>query len=241
MSLDAEKNAVRERVWAALIEAGISTPDARGYIPDFAGSDRAAELLAATAPWRKARTVKANPDTAQLPVRARALADGKVLYMAVPKIASIQPFYLIDPADLSVPPHEAATGRVAATASPRVGVEDMRPIDLVVCGTVAVNRQGVRLGKGAGYSDIEVALLIEEGLVNDDTVIVTTVHSLQVLDEPLPEAEHDFRVDMIVTEQDVITCPRSPRPSGLIWSSMPADKVAAIPVLEARESKRLRS
>jgi NAD(P)-dependent dehydrogenase (short-subunit alcohol dehydrogenase family) len=35
----------------------------------------------------------------------------------------------------------------------------MRPVNLVVCGSVAVNRRGVRLGKGAGYSDIEVALL----------------------------------------------------------------------------------
>lgn len=187
MSLDEDKQAVRERVWSALIEGEISTPDARGYIPDFVGSDKAAELLAATPPWRKARTVKANPDTAQLPVRARALADGKILYMAVPKLATIEPFYLIDPARSALPPAQAASSKVASDASPRVGIEEMRPIDLVVCGTVAVNREGVRLGKGAGYSDIEVGLLIEAGLVSDRTVIVTTVHSLQMVDEPLPE------------------------------------------------------
>lgn len=238
MSLDDEKNAVRGRVWSALIEARVSTPDARGYIPDFVGSDRAAELLATTAPWQRAITVKANPDTAQLPVRARALAEGKLLYMAVPKIATAKPFYLIDPTESAMAPAEAASSRVAATSSPRVGTEDMRPINLVVCGTVAVNRQGVRLGKGAGYSDIEVALLIEDGLVNDDTIIVTTVHSMQVVDEPLPEAEHDFRVDLIVTEKDVIRCPRAPRPKGLIWPSMPADKVAAIPVLGIRAKRQ---
>jgi 5-formyltetrahydrofolate cyclo-ligase len=44
-------------------------------------------------------------------------------------------------------------------------VADMRPVDIVVCGSVAVNRQGARLGKGAGYSDIEVALLQEAGLI----------------------------------------------------------------------------
>ncbi|MFE3452478.1 5-formyltetrahydrofolate cyclo-ligase [Nonomuraea sp. NPDC059194] len=237
MSVDDEKNAVRERVWAVLIAAGVSTPDARGYIPDFVGSAGAAELLATTEPWRVARTVKANPDTAQLPVRARALAEGKLLYMAVPKIATVQPFYLIDPAETALAPAEAASSRVAAESSPRVGTEAMRPIDLVVCGTVAVNRQGARLGKGAGYSDIEVALLIEDGLVSDRTLIVTTVHSLQVVDEPLPEAEHDFRVDLIVTEKDIIVCPPSPRPAGLIWPSMPAEKVAAIPVLGLRAKK----
>ncbi|MEV0386502.1 5-formyltetrahydrofolate cyclo-ligase [Nonomuraea sp. NPDC050643] len=115
----------------------------------------------------------------------------------------------------------------------------MRLIDLVVCGTVAVNHQGVRLGKGAGYSDIEVALLIEDGLVTDETVIVTTVHSLQVIDEPLPEGNHDFRVDFIVTENDIIQCPRSRRPSGLIWESMPAEKIRAIPILGARAKNHL--
>ncbi|MEU6711584.1 5-formyltetrahydrofolate cyclo-ligase [Nonomuraea sp. NPDC046802] len=237
MGLDDEKNAVRGRVWSALIDSAISAPDARGYIPHFVGSDKAAELLATTETWRRAHTVKANPDTAQLPVRARALVEGKILYMAVPKIATIEPFYLIDLAHSTLPPGQAASSSTAAKASPRVGTNQMRPIDLVVCGTVAVNREGVRLGKGAGYSDIEVALLIEDGLVTDDTVIVTTVHSLQVVDEPLPESEHDFRVDLIVTEKEVITCPRSRRPSGLIWSSMPTDKIAAIPILGARANR----
>ncbi len=239
MSLDAAKNAIRERIWSTLIEVGVSAADAHGYIPDFVGSDSAAELLASTEAWRSSRTVKANPDTAQLPVRARALAEGKILYMAVPKIATIEPFYLIDPAESGLPPAQAASSSVAAQASPRVGIEEMRPIDLVVCGTVAVNRQGVRLGKGAGYSDIEVALLIEDGLVTDETVIVTTVHSLQVVDEPLPEGDHDFRVDLIVTETDIIECPRSRRPTGLIWESMSAEKVRAIPILGARAKKHL--
>ena len=51
---------------------------------------------------------------------------------------------------------------------------------------MAVNRDGVRLGKGAGYSDLEVALLQEAGLIDRDTTIVTTVHALQVVDIALP-------------------------------------------------------
>ena len=47
----------------------------------------------------------------------------------------------------------------------KIGVEDMRRVDIVVCGSVAVNRRGTRLGKGAGYSDIEVALLQESGRI----------------------------------------------------------------------------
>jgi 5-formyltetrahydrofolate cyclo-ligase len=110
----------------------------------------------------------------------------------------------------------------------------MRRVDMVVCGSVAVNRRGTRLGKGAGYSDIEVALLQEAGRIGPSTLIVTTVHPLQVLDEPMPETEHDFSVDLIVTPDEVIACEPQRRPSGLYWNSLTAAKIAAIPVLAAR-------
>ncbi|HEX5810470.1 MAG TPA: hypothetical protein VFY38_00070 [Pseudonocardia sp.] len=42
----------------------------------------------------KARTLKANPDSAQLPVRLRALQDGRTVYMAVPRLAEPEPFSL---------------------------------------------------------------------------------------------------------------------------------------------------
>lgn len=154
--------------------------------------------------------------------------------MAVPKLADKLPFYLLDPQDLSVPPAEAAAKDVAERVARKVGVEEMRPVDLVVCGSVVVNRQGVRLGKGAGYSDIEVALLQEAKLISNETTIVTTVHSLQVVDEPLPETEHDFRVDLIVTPEETIACSPPRRPHGLVWAHLSPEKIASIPLLAAR-------
>ena len=106
----------------------------------------------------------------------------------------------------------------------------------MVCGSVAVNRGGVRVGKGGGYSDLELGLLAERGLVGDETTIATTVHPLQVLDdEDLPETEHDFRVDLIVTPDEVIRVPkrRRKRSPGILWDHLDADKRDAIPVLSA--------
>jgi 5-formyltetrahydrofolate cyclo-ligase len=110
-------------------------------------------------------------------------------------------------------------------------VNEVRPVDLVVCGTVAVNREGIRVGKGGGFSDLEVALLQEAGLLGPETILVTAVHSLQVLDEALPETEHDFRVDLVVTPNEVIWCPPYPRSPGIFWEHLDETKIAAVPAL----------
>ena len=47
--------------------------------------------------------------------------------------------------------------------------DEMRPIDLIVCGSVAVNRKGARLGKGGGYSDLEYAVALSLGLISKET------------------------------------------------------------------------
>jgi hypothetical protein len=90
-----------------------------------------------------------------------------------------------------------------------VAPQQLDPIDIIVLGSVAVNRVGVRIGKGAGYSDIEFALLTEAGLISPDTLIVTTVHALQVIEEPIPSTEHDVTVDLIITPDEVIRTPKS--------------------------------
>jgi 5-formyltetrahydrofolate cyclo-ligase len=184
--------------------------------------------------WQAAQVIKAVPDKAQQPVRERALRDGKLLYMAVPMLAADLPFYALDRASLTTAPAEAASKEGAARVGRGVGIDDMQPVDMVVCGSVAVNRRCARLGKGAGYSDIEVALLQEADLIGPRTVIVTTVHPLQVVDEPLPEADHDFSVDLIVTAGEVIECRPPRRPRGLYWEYLTAGKIAAIPVLAAQ-------
>jgi 5-formyltetrahydrofolate cyclo-ligase len=217
------KDAVRERVWAALErERQARFPGARGRIPNFVGAERAARRLAGVPEWQAARTMKANPDAPQLPVRRAALADGKRLYMAVPRLREAKPFLQL-----------ADDATIRARGATPVAIDEVAPIDLIVCGTVAVNRDGVRVGKGGGYSDLEFALLVERGLVDDATTIVTTVHPLQLVDEELPETEHDFRVDVVVTPDEVIRPHRAVRPPGVLWAHLDEAKIDAIPALAA--------
>jgi len=221
-----DKQDVRERVWRLLQDQGAARfPGARGRIPNFTGAEAAADRLAELPEWHAADVVKSNPDAPQLPVRRRARRDGKTLYMAVPRLRDDRPFVRVE----SDPTIKKAMEHGVPTS-----VEDLGHVDLVVCGTVAVNRDGVRVGKGGGYSDLELGLLIEAGLVDDATTIVTTVHSLQLVDESLPETEHDFRVDIVVTPDEVVRTGAKRRSPGVIWDHLDDETIAAIPVLAAR-------
>jgi 5-formyltetrahydrofolate cyclo-ligase len=228
------KNAVRQRIWSLLDERGaVQPPGSAGHIPSFIGAEAAARRLAELPEWQAARVVKANPDRAQLPIRVAALAAGKLLYMAVPRLETVEPFYRLDPQQLdpAVDLSRVATGQGAAEVAPRVSLDEMDPVDFIVCGSVAVDRRGVRLGKGAGYSDIEVGLLVDAGLIVLGTTIATTVHDLQVVDEPIPASPHDFRVRYIVTPTRVIECPLPPPPRGIEWDEISSEQIASIPVL----------
>jgi 5-formyltetrahydrofolate cyclo-ligase len=234
------KQAIRRDMWDRLTAAAVvGFPGAKGRIPNFVGAGEAAQRLAEHPAWRAGAALKANPDMPQLPVRAAALAAGIRVYMAVPRLARDPPFLLLNPdalADEGVSARAAATIRGSSRHGVPVAVRDLEHLDLIVCGSVAVNREGVRIGKGGGYSDLEFALARELGLVDERTVIATTVHPLQVLDAALPETGHDFRVDLVVTPDEVVAVPGAAahRPEGVSRRDLTPEKISAIPVLAAR-------
>jgi 5-formyltetrahydrofolate cyclo-ligase len=230
------KARLREDVWRALRSAKAARfPGAEGRIPNFVGAEAAAEHLRGVAAWRRARTVKANPDAPQWPVRQRALEDGKTLYMAVPRLADAKPFFLLDPARLAGTPRQASSIKGASRSAVPVDVTDLEPVDLVVAGCVAVGEDGARLGKGGGFSDLELAVAAEAGLVDRSTVVVTTVHECQVRPAgAIPTTAHDIHVDVVVTPERVVECPRPRgyRAPRLRWAELTEEKIAAIPLLQ---------
>jgi 5-formyltetrahydrofolate cyclo-ligase len=235
----AAKAALRDEVWAAMSAAHVARfPGAAGRIPNFTGAEAAAERLRARPEWERARAVKSNPDSAQWPVRQRALEDGKTVYMAVPRLAEDDPFFLLDPAHLSDPPRKAASIKGASRSARRIPVAELAElaeVGLVVSGCVAVGEDGARLGKGGGFADLEYALASAAGLIGPDTLVVTTVHELQVRPAgSIPVTGHDVPVDLVVTPERVIDCRpgRPPRAAATIeWAELTEEKIAAIPLL----------
>jgi 5-formyltetrahydrofolate cyclo-ligase len=239
----AAKAALRAEVWSAMRAAKVARfPGAAGRIPNFTGAEAAAERLRGTPQWQAARTVKANPDSAQWPVRQRALEDGKVVYMAVPRLAGREPFFMLDPDHLSESPRQAASISGAARSARKVTLAEVAPVDLVVMGCVAAGADGARLGKGGGFADLEYALATAAGLIGPGTVCVTTVHELQLRPAGvIPLTGHDVPVDLIVTADRVIDCRsrQGARPEpGICWDDLTEEKIAAIPLLAAQRDGR---
>ncbi len=231
-----DKDQLRSEVWALLKEYGISRRDPVGHIPNFVGAEAAAEQLASLPIWKQALVVKCNPDSPQRPVRLRALEDGKKLYMAVPRLTNKRCFIELTAENLkqrNIPLKDAATMRGALIYGRLVSFEEMEAIDLVITGCVAVTRNGGRTGKGAGFADLELAMMKQFGLVKESTPIVTTVHSLQVVENArLPIQSHDWPLDWVITPDEVIETNTSyTRPTGLDWAAIQVDQYKKIPIL----------
>jgi 5-formyltetrahydrofolate cyclo-ligase len=207
-------------------------PGAEGRIPNFVGAEACAKFLSVLSIWNKAKVVKINPDSPQRAVRQRALEEGKILYMPAPRLAEAKPFIELDPKRLKVSAYAASSIKGAFQHGRPVALEEMKKIDLIVCGSVAVDLEGRRVGKGGGYSDLEYALLREAKKVGARTPIITTVHPLQIVSDEIPMTEHDIPLDAVVTPETALTLQRKhDKPRGIYWDLLPSDKIDAIPVL----------
>jgi 5-formyltetrahydrofolate cyclo-ligase len=236
---DTAKDRLRATVWTRLKAQGAAVGELVGHIPRFVGSDHAAAQFAMLPAWQQARVIKCNPDQAQAPVRQRALQEGKMLYMAVPRLTEECCFVALAAADLQqrgVPLEVASTSRGAMQHGRLVALDEMSAIDLVVVGCVAVTRNGGRTGKGAGFADLELGLLRQHGLIQANTPIVTTVHALQIVPSAeLPMRDHDWWLTCIVTpEAAIATTARHRQPPGLLWERLRPEQLAAIPVLRSK-------
>jgi 5-formyltetrahydrofolate cyclo-ligase len=230
------KEAIRQDIWRRLQEHKVARfPGAEGRIPNFIGAEACAKQLAETPYWQAAKVLKANPDSPQRAIRQRALTEGKILYMAVPRLISDKPFIELDPKKLDCSPYVASSIKGASQYGRPATLNEVRKIDLIVCGSVAVKREGARVGKGGGYSDLEFALLTEEKKIGRVTPIVTSVHPLQIVDEEIPMTDHDIPLTAIVTPYEVIeTRTALSRPKGIYWKMLPREKIDGIPALKNR-------
>lgn len=230
------KDQLRDEVWKALDDNAVNVGPVASRIPNFVGADAAALRLGSQPFWREARIVKCNPDPPQIPVRLRALYDGKILYTPVPELVRGFPFVRLDPEELKrrdISFELAATSQGAVQVGQPVQFEQMEAMDVLVVGCVAVTPRGGRTGKGGGFADLELGIFRELGKVPAHAQIVTTVHEVQVVDESRIEMlAHDSALDWIATPERLIeTRSPYPQPAGVAWDVVQDDQIRDIPFL----------
>jgi 5-formyltetrahydrofolate cyclo-ligase len=241
---NAGKDAVRSEVWHTLEASGTAVGPAWSMIPNFVGADMAAWRLAQTEEWQRARTVKTNPDAPQIPIRLRALYEGKIVFAPVPYLTREFPYLRIDPEKLKlkgVSFELAATSQGFVEHGDRIDFEDVDPLDFAVVGSVAVSRAGGRTGKGAGFADLETAIFRELGIISEATPLATTVHSSQLVpDDRMVIEAHDSPLDFVATEAElIVTGNRAARPMGVDWDRVRRDQFDTIPFLATLRDRML--
>jgi 5-formyltetrahydrofolate cyclo-ligase len=194
------KKLLREEIWNKLETSGVARfpLPCYGRIPNFVGSEKAADKVRLLKEWKEARIVFVNPDYAQQKVREFALLDSKLLVMASPKLK--HGYVVVDQKDVRGMENFASTIRGTFTCGRTIGAQEIPKPDLIVEGSVAVDMNGYRLGKGHGYGDAEIKILKNMfGFIP----IVTTVHDMQIV-EAVPTEEKDEKISIIVTPTRVI-------------------------------------
>ncbi|XP_078154688.1 nagB/RpiA/CoA transferase-like superfamily protein isoform X2 [Carex rostrata] len=233
---------IRKRVWDMMEAEGIARNPRPVHhrIPNFEGAVSAADALGKLEVFEKAKCVKVNPDSPQKQVRFLTLTGGKMLLTPQPRLRTgffsvLVPHLL--PAGSVL---EACTSVGEAKYGKPFDLDDKIIVDLLVIGSVAVDpNTGARLGKGEGFAELEYGMLRYMGAISDSTMVVTTVHDIQLVDD-IPVEKllvHDVPVDIVCTPTQVIfTNTAIPKPQGIYWEKLSPEKLGQIRIL--RELKR---
>ena len=223
---------LRRKVWELMESSGIATfpRPVYGRVPNFKGAHLAAERITRFERFKESKIIKVDPDSPLRPIREVALKTGKTLVMPTPRIKR---GFIVLEADKVRSPSSASTIR-GAFAQGRIVEDpyDLPRVDLMIVGCVAVSAvNGIRIGKGSGYSDLEYAILVESRRCSRDVPIVAVAHDVQVFNEPFPQDPYDAPVDYIVTPTRTLRVnSRGPRPEGLLVERLNAD-LLSLPIL----------
>ncbi|NXC02926.1 MTHSD protein, partial [Orthonyx spaldingii] len=240
----ASKWELREKVWEHLEASGLAEfpRPVRGRIPNFKGSLQACCSLGELGVFSRAREVKVDPDKPLEGARLAALQARKTLLVPTPRLRTGLFNRIVPPPGATKEIlRRCATSQGVKEFSVPVGLDGKAQVDLVVVGSVAVSEKGWRIGKGEGYADMEYAMMVSMGAVQEDTPVVTIVHDCQVLDiaEELLD-DHDLTVDYILTPTRTIqTHCKRPKPRGIMWhkANWSSEMLGKIPILKTLRSR----
>ncbi|CAE7535461.1 COG0212 [Symbiodinium pilosum] len=240
------KAALRLQVWDKLesVDAVLFPRPCHGRIPNCVGSAMACRNLLEVPEMREASVVKVHPSIGAAALRTALVMAGKTVL--VPPYPGADFLYLqlhrdYFPSRASL--EWAGDKREYLKWAKPMKLLDIPPVDVVVVAACVMAMNGLRLGKGKGYGEVEWGILTALGAVDPSkTPVFSICHDLQLVDtlllsEDLMET-HDLPVDAFATPTGFFRCKRVvKKPSGIRWDLVDSQLEEDIGAL--RELRRL--
>jgi 5-formyltetrahydrofolate cyclo-ligase len=194
------KQDIRAYVWRLLEQKDIAAfpRSIMGRIPNFKGSDIAAGRLPKLREFSSAHCVFCAPDYVLTKIRELVLRERKTLAVATPHMKKFLEIKKID---------EDCIAKASGIRGFEIFGERLNTkVDLMVQGSVAVDRKGNRIGKGSGYGDREYHVLQSLNMMRAKVKVATIVHGEQIFDDLSGlMSENDVAIDIIITPERIIT------------------------------------
>lgn len=234
------KRSSRERIWKYMMKNDLLNYPKKVYnkIPNFKGAVDAVERFCSLNEFKDAKLIQISLDKPLEYLQKSSLKAGKEIIVPIPKLNNGL-FVRVPPPidDGKIDEHFRAPTRQQRLLEGQsiVKIDDKFNIDIVVVGSVCVDRDGRRIGKGLGFADLEYAMMRKIGSIKPDTTVVTIVHDSQIVDK-LPDdlfKKHDVHVDIIVTPTEtIIVNNKLKKPDGIYWDILTQRRINAVQLLQ---------
>lgn len=234
------KRSNREQIWKYMMKNDLLNYPKKVYnkIPNFKGAIDAVERFCELKEFKDAKLIQISLDRPLEYVQKSSLKAGKEIIVPIPKLNNDLFIRVPPPIDGKIDDeHFRVPTRQQRLLEGQsiLKIDDKINIDIVVIGSVCVDRNGHRIGKGLGFADLEFAMMMKMGAIKPETIVVTIVHDSQIVDD-LPDhlfKKHDVHVDIIVTPtQTIIISNKLKKPDGIYWDILTQRRINAVRLLQ---------
>lgn len=182
------KEEVRKYIYNLLIGEKVCLFPCKGHIPNFVGVEESIRNIFELDEFKKSKRIFISPDTPQRKILDYIDLNEREIYIASPRLRN----------GMLRIKNKGKNLKEILINSEKVNIPF---VDIAIIGSVAVDLNGNRIGKGGGYGDREISMLKS---INKDLIVITNVHELQILNDlSYLMKDYDQKVDIIVTNKKV--------------------------------------
>ncbi|MGW8287483.1 MAG: 5-formyltetrahydrofolate cyclo-ligase [Desulfobulbales bacterium] len=198
-------------------------------IPSESKWGKVAQKLRGLQIYRDAATIFATLDRSLHQARINCLVDGKNLIMPAPSIR--EGFYLLPSRSISftdLPSAVTFKGLLKHGQLLKSLDIDKLFVMLLLTGSMAIDREGGRVGDGNGFFDLCCALLQEYKGLHPNWAAMTFVQEEQIFPKPLPQDPWDIQMGAAITQSSVHIFDQSPQKPSIFWDMLSKDRIKRI-------------